>query len=59
VKAAGVLVDAADLRGAIAAGAARVCTEFTPHLVREAAEILAAARDGAAATLTDVGVAAG
>jgi len=59
VKAAGILSDAAELRQAIAAGAGLVCTEFSRHLAREAADLLLAARDRAAAPLADVGVAAG
>jgi len=59
VKAAGILMDAADLSQAVAAGAARVCTEFTRHLVRDAADILSLARERAPATLADVGAPAG
>jgi len=59
VKAAGILTDVTELGQAVAAGAARVSTEFTRHLARDATDLLSAARDGGATPLADVGVAAG
>ena len=59
VKAAGLLSEAAELAMAVAAGASRIGTEFSRHLARDAADLLAAARDRAVSPLADVGAAAG